>query len=243
MKKVKIYGFTLAEVLITLGIIGIVAAMTIPNLSTHLRGKRLQSQFNKTYSELNQAARLFYADNDMPVRDYKTDNDYSLTGTLTTFMSYFKGSIKNQGDIWKYFDSNNNLKNYNLNGEETTSYPCDATPVITDLNGRLYTMDTVTYYTVSYGPKICVDINGIDKPNKWGVDRFVFVFSDNNAVLPYTGISWCNLTDQQADETTIAKYCNDTLTNPAHTCAYFALQDKSPEGSGSYWYDFLKGKY
>ena len=64
--KLKLKGFTLAEVLITLGIIGVVAAMTIPTLNNHLRGKKLESQFKKTYSELNQAARGFYADTDMP---------------------------------------------------------------------------------------------------------------------------------------------------------------------------------
>ncbi len=41
----KNYGFTLAEVLITLGIIGVVAAITIPNLITTYKAKQLHSQF------------------------------------------------------------------------------------------------------------------------------------------------------------------------------------------------------
>lgn len=44
-------GFTLAEVLITLGIIGVVAAMTI-NPMTHLNHIKLQSQFKEGYSLL-----------------------------------------------------------------------------------------------------------------------------------------------------------------------------------------------
>ena len=51
-------AFTLAEVLITLGIIGVVAAMTIPNLIANVNGQRYRSQFKKTISTLNQAARL-----------------------------------------------------------------------------------------------------------------------------------------------------------------------------------------
>lgn len=43
-------GFTLAESLITLGIIGVVAAMTIPNLLTNYKTQRLHSQFLKSYS-------------------------------------------------------------------------------------------------------------------------------------------------------------------------------------------------
>lgn len=34
-----LFGFTLAEVLITLGIIGVVAALTIPNLMTEMKAK------------------------------------------------------------------------------------------------------------------------------------------------------------------------------------------------------------
>ena len=41
-------GFTLAEVLITLGIIGVVAAMTIPALMNNVRATKLKSQFNYT---------------------------------------------------------------------------------------------------------------------------------------------------------------------------------------------------
>lgn len=38
-------GFTLAEVLITLGIIGVIAALTLPNLITQYQKKRNCSRF------------------------------------------------------------------------------------------------------------------------------------------------------------------------------------------------------
>ena len=47
-------AFTLAEVLITLGIIGIVAAMTMPVLIAKYRSKVLETQFKKRYSEVSQ---------------------------------------------------------------------------------------------------------------------------------------------------------------------------------------------
>lgn len=51
-------GFTLAEVLITLGIIGVVAAMTIPTLIANTRSQQYRSRLKKTISTLSQAARL-----------------------------------------------------------------------------------------------------------------------------------------------------------------------------------------
>ena len=51
-------AFTLAEVLITLGIIGVVAAMTIPNLISNINGAKYRNQFKKAMSTLSQAARM-----------------------------------------------------------------------------------------------------------------------------------------------------------------------------------------
>ena len=48
-------AFTLAEVLITLGIIGIVAALTLPNLIANYKNKIIAKQLQKTYSTLSQA--------------------------------------------------------------------------------------------------------------------------------------------------------------------------------------------
>ncbi len=48
-------AFTLAEVLITLGIIGIVAAMTMPSLINTTQKKELETAFKKQYSVLQQA--------------------------------------------------------------------------------------------------------------------------------------------------------------------------------------------
>ena len=48
-------GFTLAEVLITLGIIGVVAAMTMPSLIQDKQNTERVSQLKKVYSTLSQA--------------------------------------------------------------------------------------------------------------------------------------------------------------------------------------------
>ena len=50
MKKDKTFGFTLAEVLITLGIIGVVAALTIPGLIINYKKARTVTVLKETYS-------------------------------------------------------------------------------------------------------------------------------------------------------------------------------------------------
>ena len=62
-------GFTLAEILITIGIIGVVAAITIPLLIQNSNSKKFVTQFKKSLSTLNQAAISAQAQYDM---------DYSL---------------------------------------------------------------------------------------------------------------------------------------------------------------------
>ena len=52
---IKKQGFTLAEVLITLGIIGVVAAMTIPTLISNTNGAQFKTAYKKALSTLNQA--------------------------------------------------------------------------------------------------------------------------------------------------------------------------------------------
>ena len=64
----KIRAFTLAEVLITLGIIGIVAAMTLPNLIQNYKDKVLINQAKKTYSNFSNVLNLMKAD--LEVTDY-----------------------------------------------------------------------------------------------------------------------------------------------------------------------------
>ena len=58
-------GFTLAEVLITLGIIGVVAAMTIPTLIQNTNSAKFSAQFKKSVSTLSQAAMMGQAQYDI----------------------------------------------------------------------------------------------------------------------------------------------------------------------------------
>lgn len=246
-------AFTLAEVLITLGIIGIVAAMTIPAFTNHIKAVKFQSQFKKAYADLNQASKNYFAQTGISFQTRERSiqgnggASWDSSALLIEFMSYIKGASKEGARSNVYgpqeYDNKNRLKNLNLANQNTTFYPCDESGVVKDMVGRIWTMDNITTGgNLETGPKICLDINGDNRPNKWGVDRFVFVFAYDDAVIPYTGTSWNGLGKQEIDENIIKKYCNSTVQIP-HACAYFAAKNINPEGYGDYWHDFLQGKY
>ena len=62
----KRVAFTMAEILITLAVIGIVAAMTIPNLVQSYKKKIVETKLIKIYSTMNQAIKLSSVDNGSP---------------------------------------------------------------------------------------------------------------------------------------------------------------------------------
>ena len=59
----KKLGFTLAEVLITLGIIGVVSALTIPTLMNNYQTKEKSTKLKKFYSTMQQAMLMSTIDN------------------------------------------------------------------------------------------------------------------------------------------------------------------------------------
>ena len=59
-------AFTLAEVLITLGIIGIVAAMTLPTLIADYQKKVLETQYKKGVAVLSNGIQMIMAKNETP---------------------------------------------------------------------------------------------------------------------------------------------------------------------------------
>lgn len=77
----KYIGFTLAEVLITLGIIGIVASLTIPMLIQDYRNNVAETRLKKFYSTMNQAIAMSIKDNgDVETWTYFNDDQIDEDG-------------------------------------------------------------------------------------------------------------------------------------------------------------------
>lgn len=117
------FAFTLAEVLITLGIIGIVSAMTLPSLIQKNHDKELIVRTKKAYSEISNA--LLSAQNDFGVigdNSFLFDKANTSAETAKIFLKYFNGGIFCENSSAKncskyYYDVN--YATLQLSGDDT----------------------------------------------------------------------------------------------------------------------------
>lgn len=245
---VKKFGFTLAEVLITLGIIGVVAAMTIPSLINKTNKQELHAQMKKVYSELGQINLRFISDFDMNMCEYEWNNiastgtDYSgkaLPAQFSKYLTEGSGNSKN-GGCNGYHDM------YTLTGEKLTNTQLFDDGCYIDGMGRRYYFE-YSRQTTNKCPIITVDVNGTKKPNRMGYDIFMFrptkdgriigmgkTIKEYDTVVEFGGIS---------NMDTAEKYCNYNASGSLNGfgCAYYALIDRHPfDSSKTYWKDFIK---
>lgn len=173
-KKRKL-AFTLAEVLITLGIIGIVAAITIPQLINNYKAKRLRTQFLKSYSTIQQAFKEMEAD------DVSTDpTTYNTLEYYKTFMNYLQapmdcgiGDNKYLPCVYMRDSSSKDYKPYKTYDGKT-----NASMILFD-DGQIALQDGTLLLFENYAPRmrvfVSVDLNGYNnKPNRWGYDFLPF---------------------------------------------------------------------
>lgn len=170
----KKIAFTLAEILVTMGLLGVIAAITVPTLTYNYKGKVLEQQFRSTYGELREiAARINLQKGDI--------GEYSRKMTYTSwdkeFMSYLGGSkISNAaagngsiytelGDLYKNAGAPRGPYRFTVNSGK--SIICDNDGIWLDNKGRIWTFNAENRFA-------CVDINGTAAPNRINVDIFAF---------------------------------------------------------------------
>lgn len=217
-KKRKL-AFTLAEVLITLGIIGIVAAITIPQLINNYKAKRLRTQFLKSYSTIQQTFKQMEAD------DVSTDpTTYNTLEYYKTFMNYLQapmdcgiGDNKYLPCVYMRDSSSKDYKPYKTYDGKT-----NASMILFD-DGQIALQDGTLLLFENYAPRmrvfVSVDLNGYNnKPNRWGYDLFTFQLVDNQ--LKAMGDTGTTYTD-------LSTYCNVNSQDEYNgiACAKKALSD------------------
>ena len=214
-------AFTLAEVLITLGIIGIVAAMTLPVIISNIKAQQLRTAFLKGYSVITQAFELYNNDSNCTTTDClaygmnfanamrpyfkevaycsraEHNNEYCFP-ISTTDTKYWNFSKKTKGIASNFFDDGQFL-----------------TP-----DGMLITFEQQQLGNQSIF--IGIDTNGRNKmPNVLGQDLFLFQVVDKGGrgfIVPVGGDD----TDYPSDE-----YCNfeSASRENGYGCAARALSE------------------
>lgn len=182
-------AFTLAEVLITLGIIGVVAAMTLPTLINKFQEKQTVTAVKKAYSEFSQAFMMMhneYPDLSTLIDENKTNGENSeiLFQELTKYMKTIKRCDTDKicfGNDYKNLVGKNigNWDNYN---NVVTGILSDGT-TFWILNGWDNNF-TPPRFAAQFG----IDINGRSKPNQLGVDFFWFNVREDGRVMTYSQV-------------------------------------------------------
>lgn len=192
-------AFTLAEVLITLGILGVVAALTIPNLITKYQKQEFATLLKENFNIIEQAILLTQTEIEDPnwVDDLnKTKfSDVSMNKivpeTAEKYIFPHLKIVKNYGYIVPSLNSYNFPKYKTYSGEQVApTSPTGSTFYTTKIaNGSyiFYSIGTSSGGTYYY-PYLYVDINGDKKPNIVGKDVFIFVITSKGR-LAMPGIS------------------------------------------------------
>ena len=191
--KVKL-AFTLAETLITLGIIGVVAAMTIPSLITKIQDKQFKVKYKESISIVSQAMKSVYAESEetytstswiqMPVYLCKLQKHLKVMYSGIDCTKVNEDSYYTASSEWPLMSKNlyvNTWHSKNWYDKDGNSQKINSgySPLSIDLiNGvRLF-------YTC--GNQLFVDVNGEDGPNVIGRDIYVMFFSEG-ATSPEVG--------------------------------------------------------
>ena len=180
-------AFTLAEVLITLGIIGVVAAITIPNLIAAHQKKAAVTGIIAAQSILNQAVKMYAQDT-----DEEGSNEFDTTLSTKDFAEkYFKPYLKVAQVCTKMSDGCWKTANfygyYDLSGKKQT----ETVPYSLVLNnGMILGFNKIDGTNLI---SILVDINGRGGRNVLGKDIFVFYTYNNANLCDYGFEKWKNV--------------------------------------------------
>ena len=224
--RLKAPAFTLAEVLITLGIIGVVAAMTMPTLIKTYQKQVALAQLKENYSLVNQAIKLAEVQNgEVKYWDF-TDAEKIL-------FDYIAPNIKSKkfsGKEHKYGSLcfSETALNYKFLDGSTAGVPLlDNSPSIKLPTGACIglnrgNIEEDTGRPSPFASIVYLDINGSQQtPNMLGKDLFLFKIGERGELVPYTqGINIKNAKNCLGDGC-----CNKEALYGGRVCAAVIMYD------------------
>ena len=179
----KRIAFTLAEVLITLAIIGVIAALAVPTLMQSSNMMELTSAWKNGFALLSQAF------NNIDFSDYKDMSTTTQSGLARTIHPFLITKLKyikeNPGSgLYSTMELGNHYRDLagNYIGD-SDAHAMDDGQIILN-NGMLVMIED--YNQGADKPIIWLDVNGYEKgPNILGKDLYGMLVSTNNTLLPF----------------------------------------------------------
>ena len=179
-------AFTLAEVLITLGIIGIVAALTMPTLMANYRKKVYATQLKRVVNVLSNNFKYILANEN--IDDLCNSSVVaSCDPSGASFPSYPSLEF-----IYVVIDQEKYAKFFNLTGvSENTNFNRSLNDVYgMSINTKGYVLADGSFISLGHDSAsglIYTDVNGEKGPNVLGLDRYLLDFGPNGAIPYYNG--------------------------------------------------------
>jgi len=218
--KSKNPAFTLAEILITLSVIGILASITMPSLIQNTQEKELRTAFKKAYSDFAQVTKKVIQDNGGTMVGICLNGDHDcLKNKYIAHLNIIK-NCKNGESLGICWHDNDGSSKY-LRGQPYTTWGNLAGFILN--NGtlvRVWMVDPAcknqTYSPRGECANILLDVNGFKKPNTLGKDIFyLHVYED--CIAPW------GTSDDDSNSTSRSASCSKTSSGRG--CAALVLQD------------------
>ncbi len=192
LKKGRRVAFTLAEVLITLGIIGVVASLTLPSVVAHYKEKVLVTQVQKAYSEMQNALKMYSAQNNCSDITCISDTNQTSAQLADKLFAQFQGAKRCPGTydynrkICKAVQIKNKTPYYQ---DGVASNPDALAPYFISANGVAYQVlqynKCPSEYEVTLRDEAgfpILDENGKPKKNKGIFVSCALIYFDANGV-------------------------------------------------------------
>lgn len=200
MKLSRLIGFTLAEVLITLGIIGVIASLTIPTLMQKQKDMATISAVKKSMSVISNAFISAVQDEGPPTGWTLGNGGVTILDNLAPYLKISKNCGIRVGCFptgsYKLLDRTTDDWNIDSDFDSGKAMLGDGSLIVTKTNGNCNDM-------IGTLSNICgtiwVDVNGFKTPNTKGLDLFGFYMTKDKIVPIGTGANnwdapaFCNM--------------------------------------------------